>query len=73
MFVSSLIHISVFRFFVDESKLTEDVQRHLELDGTNSPDDVTLTVLPYNDAHDELKRLVGQLPEKVWVSRTLID
>ena len=71
--MSSLTHTSNFRLFVDESKLTEDVRRHLELDGTTSPDDVTLTVLPYNDAHDELKRLVGELPGKIWVSRILID
>ena len=73
VFVSSSIPISDFRLFVDESKLTEDVRHHLELDETTSPDDVTLTILAYNAAHDELKRLVGELPGKVWVRRKLID
>ena len=62
------------RLFVDESKLTKDVQRHLGVDvsamETNSLEEVKVTVLPYDSVHEELKQLVCKLPEKIWVSRS---
>lgn len=59
---------------MDESKLTDDVQRHLALDvavmETNGLDDVKISVLPYDSVHEELKQLVSKLPGKVWVNRS---